>query len=75
MACKWRLDMGQIEVIDDATAEVLRTKTPAQRIDMVFRANYGMRLLIRTGIERLHPDWEDATIDSELARVMLNWED
>lgn len=27
-----RLDEGQIEVVDDATAEVLRRKTPAERI-------------------------------------------
>jgi hypothetical protein len=32
---RWRLDDGQIEVIDEAQAKVLRAKTPAQRVAMV----------------------------------------
>lgn len=31
-----RLDKGQIEVVDDAMAEVLRRKTPAERISIGF---------------------------------------
>mgnify|MGYP003416368647 FL=1 len=31
-----RLDKGQIEVVDDAMAEVLRHKTPAERIHIGF---------------------------------------
>ncbi len=43
---KWRLDPGQIEVVDDAIADILRRKTPAQRTEMIFQCNETMRLVI-----------------------------
>ncbi len=39
---KWRLDAGQIEVVDDAVAEVLRRHTLTQRVAMVLAANRTM---------------------------------
>jgi hypothetical protein len=66
----WRLDPGQIEVVDDAVAEVLRRKTPTQRIGMVFSCNRTMRLLLEGAIISRHPDWNDAQIQAEIARRM-----
>jgi hypothetical protein len=66
----WRLDPGQIEVIDDALAEVLRRKTPAERIAMIFAANRTMRLLIEGSLRTRHPDWDDARLLAEVARRM-----
>ncbi|NOZ20726.1 MAG: hypothetical protein GXP25_06510 [Planctomycetes bacterium] len=37
---KWRLDLGQIEVVDDAVADALREKTPGQRMAMVGEARF-----------------------------------
>jgi len=68
---KWRLDDGQIEVVDDAVAEVLRRKTPAERAEMVFEANRFMRLLIEGHLRTVHPDWDDAAVQAEIARRML----
>jgi hypothetical protein len=31
--CKWRLDPGQIEVVDEAPRQDSAPKTPAERID------------------------------------------
>ena len=68
---KWRLDPGQIEVVDDAVVEVLRTKTPAERIAMALAANRTLRLVIEGGIRTQHPDWDDARVSAEVARRML----
>ena len=68
---KWRLDKGQIEVVDDAMAEVLRRKTPAERVQMIFAANRTMRLVIEGGLRTFHPDWNDKRISDEVARRML----
>lgn len=67
---KWRLDDGQIEVVDDAVAEVLRHKTHAERIGMVFAANRTMRLRIEGFLRSLHPDWTDERINLEVVRRM-----
>ncbi|MBL7133787.1 MAG: hypothetical protein ISS78_06795 [Phycisphaerae bacterium] len=71
---KWRLDPGQIEVVDDAVAEVLRRKTPAERIAMVFDANDTMRLIIAGGLRTQHPEWSDDDIAAEVAGRMLGGE-
>ncbi len=43
---RYRLDPGQIEVVDDAVAAILRKKTPAERAAMVFRYNRRMRIAV-----------------------------
>jgi len=68
---KWRLDPGQIEVVDDAVADVLRSKTIAQRVEMVFAANRTMRLRIEGHLRTEHPDWSDEQVLAEVARRML----
>ncbi len=68
---KWRLDKGQIEVVDDAVAQVLRAKTPTERVGMLLAANRTMRLVIEGGLRTRHPEWLDARISAEVARRML----
>jgi hypothetical protein len=68
--CRWRLDPGQIEVVDDAVAEILRQKTPSQRIAMVFAADRMIRQVVKGSIKKLHPDWSEGHVQEELARRM-----
>ena len=68
---KWRLDAGQIEVVDDAMAEVYRRATPAQRVEMAFAANRFVRQCIAGHMRELHPDWDNTQIQAEVARKML----
>ena len=68
---KWRLDPGQIEVGDDAVAEILRRKTPAQRVELAMAANRMMRLRIEGHLRTVHSDWDDSAIQAEIARRML----
>jgi hypothetical protein len=68
---KWRLDPGQIEVLDDAMVEVLRKKTPAQRVAMIGAAHRTAKLMIAASVKRQHPDWDDAAVAREVARRLL----
>ncbi len=72
---KWRLDKGQIEVVDDAVAAVLRTKTPAERVAMICAANRTMRLRLGGHLRTIHPDWTDMQVAAEVARRMLGGTD
>jgi len=68
---RWRLDSGQIEVMDDDVARVLRCKTPAQRVAMIGAAHRTAKSLLRASVKRRHPDWNPAQIDQEVARRLL----
>jgi hypothetical protein len=65
---EWRLDDGQIEVVDDAMAEVLRRKTMAERVMMVSGMHRTARLLLEAQVRRNHPDWDDKRVMAEVAR-------
>jgi hypothetical protein len=67
---RWRLDPGQIEVVDDDVAEILRRKTPAQRIEMIFQCNETMRLVVEGAIRTFYPHWDDHQVRAEVARRM-----
>jgi hypothetical protein len=68
--CKWRLDAGQIEVVDEAVAEILRQKTPAERIALASEMHRTARLLITARLQEQHPEWTDEAIAREVARRM-----
>lgn len=59
-----------IELLDDAMVEVLRRKTPAERVAMVFDANRTMRLRLEGHLRSIHPDWDTPAIMREIARRM-----
>ncbi len=65
------LDPSRIEMIDDDMAEVLRRKTPLERVAMVFDANKTMRLLLEAHFRDRHPDWDDQQIAAAIARRLL----
>jgi hypothetical protein len=67
---KWRLDDGQIEVVDDAVAEVLRRKTPAERVAMISACNRTMRIVVEGALRHQHPDWDAGRISAEVPRRM-----
>ncbi len=61
---------SHIEVIDDATADMLRGKTPQQRLSMAFDMNRTARHLIAGGVRWQHPDWNDGLVQQEVVRRM-----
>jgi hypothetical protein len=63
-----KIDPRNIEVIDDDLAEVLRAKTPAERIEMIASANRTARLLAKAGIRYQYPDWNEDQVQAEVLR-------
>jgi hypothetical protein len=58
----------QIESMDPALAEVLRGKSPAEKVAMVAAANRTARLLAAAGARHVHPDWNETQIQAEVIR-------
>jgi hypothetical protein len=58
----------RFEVIDDNFAQVLRSKTPLQRVQMIGAANRTARILATAGARFQHPEWTDEQIQAEVIR-------
>lgn len=63
-----RLDREQIEVIDDVVAEILRQKTPAERIKIGFDMWTSAHAMLVTHLKKTHPEWSTEVIEKEVAR-------
>jgi len=63
-----RLDPGQIEVVDDAMASVLRGKSGAERLEIAGAMFSFARELIESSIREAHPDWDEGQIRAETAK-------
>jgi len=63
-----RLDRGQIEVMEDSMAEVLRSKSSAQRIAIGFALWTSAREMLTAHLGTSHPDWDVGRIQSEVAK-------
>jgi hypothetical protein len=59
-----------IEIVDDRVVEILRSKTPAQRLAIADGMWSFARQMIRAIMAREHPDWSEDEIDREVARRM-----
>jgi hypothetical protein len=66
------LDPRRIELLEDAMVEILRQKTPAERLAMGLEMNRTARLMIAAGLRDYHPDWTEQEILAELGRRMLD---
>jgi hypothetical protein len=55
-----------IETLDPSMVEVLKAKTPAERVQLVAAANRMARILAEAGARYLHPDWDDAQIEADV---------
>ncbi len=63
-----RLDPGQIEVVDDSMAEILRHKTPAERIRIGFTLWASTHNMLMIHLKKTHPEWNDERVQKEVAR-------
>jgi hypothetical protein len=59
-----------VEILDPMVVEILRRKTPAERVAMILDANRAMRLRLEGHLRSVHPDWDAASIQQEIARRM-----
>lgn len=67
-----RLDSGQIEVLDDSMAEVLRKKQPAERIRIGFDIWTSAHTMLTAHLTSVHPDWDRGHVEREVARRFLH---
>jgi hypothetical protein len=63
-----RLDDGQIEVLDPVMAEVLRQKTPAERLQIGFALWDSTKRMLTAHLSAEHPDWAPERIRQEVVR-------
>jgi hypothetical protein len=67
MTQPYRLDAGQIEVVEDRMAEVFRAKTPAERLAIGFGLRRSAERLLRAQLTSAHPDWDAQRVAREVA--------
>ncbi|MBW7942815.1 MAG: hypothetical protein H3C64_10605, partial [Candidatus Kuenenia stuttgartiensis] len=65
-----RLDKGQIEVVDDKVAEILRGKTGMERLQIVWDLWTYFQKSLRAYLKNLHPEWTDEELQKEIIRRM-----
>lgn len=62
------LDTNRIEVVDDAMAEVLKSKTPAERIAIGFGLWTSARNMLLSHLGSTHPEWDEERLNKEVAK-------
>ena len=62
-----RLDRGQIEVMDEIMAEVLREKTPAERLQIGFGLWTSAQEMLQSHLTTRHPDWDAVRVSREVS--------
>jgi hypothetical protein len=65
---KLRLDKGQIEVVDDKVAEILKTKSGPERLNMVWNAWSFYEKTIQVYLKGSHPEWTEEQIRKEIVK-------
>jgi len=62
--------LRRIAILDDRMAELLRSKTEAERFAMIDRSWRFARQMIQAMIVHEHPDWSEDQVRRALARRM-----
>lgn len=65
---KWRLDEGQIEVVDDSVAEILKKKAPHERLKIASGMWNSAKVRLLAYNRSVHPDWNDERVQKEVVR-------
>jgi len=63
-----KIDGRNIEVLDEQMVEVLRKKTPQQRLVIAFKMWDSAKKQLAYYLRTLHSDWSEEKIQSELIR-------
>ena len=64
------LDPKQIEVPDTLMVEVLRRKSPPERLLIGFNIWVSAHNMLLTHIQHTHPNWSQSEVEHEVARRM-----
>lgn len=58
----------RVEAVDPEMAEILRRKTPAERLAIAAGLWRSARVLLTSNLRSLHPDWDDVQLRREVVR-------
>jgi hypothetical protein len=58
----------RVEAVDPEMAEILRRKTPAERLAIAAGLWRSARVLLTSNLRSLHPDWDEARLQREVVR-------
>jgi hypothetical protein len=61
-----------MEIVDERVADILRRKTPAERIRIGFNIWVSARRMLLCHIKNSHPDWCRRDVEREVARRLLH---
>jgi hypothetical protein len=67
-----KIDPRQIEVVDEKVAAVLRTKAPAERLDIAFNIWISTHEMLTSHLRETHPNWSLKEVGHEVARRLLH---
>ena len=62
----------KVEVVDDAIADILRRKTPLEKLQMIAGGWELLRAMHASQVRRAHPDWDEARVQAETSARMAN---
>jgi len=65
-----------VEAMTPMMVEVMRSKTPAERLAIAFRMWESARAMVLANVGRQNPDWSDAEVEREVAARMrgrIDW--
>jgi len=65
-----RRTVGVIEVMDDRMAEVIRSKTGAERLRIASGMYASARRMLLSHLRTEHPDWDEKRVQREASRRM-----
>ena len=63
--------LTRIELLHPLVAEILRKKSPTERLAMAFESNRFVRARIAAHLRDQHPEWTDEKVVAEVARRVL----
>ncbi len=61
-----------VEVMDDMVAEIMRQKTPIERLEIAMGLWETARVLIWGAVETEHSEWSEEQVKKEVARRISN---
>ncbi len=67
-------DFSHIKIVSDEMVEILRRKTPLERLVMGERMFWQARQLIVMSIRNDHPEWSDQEVKKDVVRRMHRME-
>ncbi len=64
-------DLSHIEIVSDEMVEILRKKTPLERLGMTHAMWRSARKRLYFSIREMHSDWSQDLVNREVAKRML----